>query len=74
MLFRLGTKEEMVSLLITTASRRIVLHNIIGTEPCNESAKMIKKVFEKRIPGCTDCERCSERQQNEGRPPNTLNE
>jgi len=58
--------DMLVSILITIAPRRIVLHNT-GKEPRNESVKMIKKVFEKRIKECNGCEHCYERQKKEGR-------
>lgn len=63
--------DMLVSILITIAPRRIVLHNV-GAEPRNESVKMIKTVFEKRISECSGCERCFEHQPGEGRTPNKL--
>jgi putative sporulation protein YtxC len=58
--------DMLVSILITIAPRRIILHNT-GPEPRSESVKMIKKVFEKRITECSGCEQCYEHQKNEER-------
>jgi putative sporulation protein YtxC len=49
--------DVLISILITVAPRRIVLHNT-GKEPKNESVKMIRKVFGQRITECQGCERC----------------
>ena len=58
--------DVLVSILITVAPRKIVLHNV-GQEPRSESVKMIKKVFDKRIVECKGCERCFAVQNKEGR-------
>jgi len=58
--------DMLVSILITIAPRRIILHNT-GQEPRSESVKMIKTVFEKRISECSGCEQCYERQKKEVR-------
>jgi len=49
--------DILVSILITIAPRRIVLHNT-GLEPGSEPVKMIKNVFAERISECKGCERC----------------
>ncbi len=49
--------DVLVSILITVAPRRIVLHNR-DQQVDNESVQMIKKVFDSRIIVCDGCERC----------------
>lgn len=48
--------DVLISILITIAPRRIVLHNALelGSEP----VETIKKVFKDKIRMCTGCERC----------------
>ncbi len=58
--------DMLVSILITIAPRRIILHNT-GQEPRSESVKMIKTVFDKRIRECQGCEHCYKHQNQEGR-------
>jgi len=57
--------DILVSILITIAPRRIVLHNI-GLEPGSEPVKMIKNVFAERISECKGCERCFKYKQKDG--------
>ena len=49
--------DVLISILITIAPRRIVLHNTKNM-PASESVEMIKKVFNEKISICEDCERC----------------
>jgi putative sporulation protein YtxC len=49
--------DVLVSILITVAPLRIVLHNTPGNQR-SESVKMIKNVFSERISECKGCERC----------------
>jgi len=48
--------DVLISILITIAPRRIVLHNVgkINSEPI----EMIKSVFKEKISECKGCERC----------------
>lgn len=48
--------DVLISILITIAPRRIVLHNAsdLGSEP----VETIKKVFKEKIRMCSGCERC----------------
>lgn len=56
----ISTDDVLVSVLITLAPRRVVLHGSSGKLPCNESIKIIKKVFKEKIVTCTGCDRCRE--------------
>lgn len=49
--------DLLVSILITVAPRRVILHNI-KPETGSESLQMIRKVFDKKITDCKGCERC----------------
>lgn len=49
--------DVLISILITIAPRRIVLHNAREI-PASESVEMIKKVFKEKISTCDGCERC----------------
>lgn len=49
--------DVLISILITIAPRRIVLHRIEDL-PASESVEMIKKVFNEKISVCSGCERC----------------
>lgn len=49
--------DILVSILITIAPRRIVVHEA-GKVPETESLKIVKKVFGDRIFTCVGCERC----------------
>lgn len=49
--------DVLISILITIAPRRIVLHNV-KEMPASESVDMIKKVFDEKISTCEGCERC----------------
>lgn len=49
--------DVLVSILITVAPRRIILHKTDKQED-SESVQMIKKVFDSRIIVCEGCERC----------------
>lgn len=49
--------DILVSILITIAPRRIILHNT-EHQMDSDSVQMIKKVFDKRIAVCNGCERC----------------
>jgi putative sporulation protein YtxC len=48
--------DVLISILITIAPRRIILHNALnlGSEP----VETIKKVFKEKIQVCSGCERC----------------
>mgnify|MGYP000846012758 CR=1 FL=1 len=48
--------DVLISILITIAPRKIVLHNIAGID--SESVAMIKNVFKEKISECHGCERC----------------
>lgn len=50
--------DILVSILITIAPRRVVLHGP-GKVPDNQSLQVIKKVFRDRIFTCGGCERCA---------------
>ncbi len=50
--------DVLVSILITVAPRRIILHKTDQQED-TESVQMIKKVFDSRIIVCEGCDRCS---------------
>ena len=49
--------DVLISILITLAPRRIVLHSIEAL-PASESVEMIKRVFSEKISICNGCERC----------------
>ncbi|HNX29267.1 MAG TPA: putative sporulation protein YtxC [Syntrophomonadaceae bacterium] len=49
--------DVLISILITIAPRRIVLHNT-QQMPDSQSVEMIKKVFKEKISTCEGCERC----------------
>ncbi len=49
--------DVLVSILITVAPLRIVLHNTFDYQG-SESVKMIKSVFNERIRECNGCDRC----------------
>lgn len=51
--------DILISILITIAPRRIILHNTDKTANC-EPVIMIKDVFKDRIKTCHGCERCYE--------------
>lgn len=51
--------DVLVSILITVAPKRIILHKTNQQED-TESVQMIKKVFDTRIIVCEGCERCSD--------------
>jgi putative sporulation protein YtxC len=51
--------DVLVSVLITVAPRRIVLHNT-QNQHSSESVKMIRSVFAERIVECSGCDRCCE--------------
>lgn len=53
----IGLDDLLISILITAAPRRIILHNT-KKQPDSEALQMIKKVFDKRISFCDGCERC----------------
>lgn len=50
--------DVLISILITIAPRRIILHNIKDM-PASDSVEMIKKVFKEKIGVCDGCERCN---------------
>ncbi|MGI5911888.1 MAG: sporulation protein YtxC [Syntrophomonadaceae bacterium] len=50
--------DLLISILITIAPRRIILHNI--EEAKSESVETIKRVFKEKISECPGCERCYE--------------
>lgn len=49
--------DVLISILITIAPRRIILHNI-GKLPQSEPVEMIRSVFKEKIIECRGCERC----------------
>ncbi|NLW44785.1 MAG: hypothetical protein GXY92_06335 [Syntrophomonadaceae bacterium] len=49
--------DIIISILITVAPRRIVLH-LSGTQPHTGSAWPIKRVFKERVLMCPGCDRC----------------
>ncbi|MGI6453148.1 MAG: sporulation protein YtxC [Syntrophomonadaceae bacterium] len=49
--------DVLISILITIAPRKIVLHNTENV-PVNEAMKMIKNVFHDKIQTCPGCDRC----------------
>lgn len=49
--------DVLVSILITVAPRRIILHNT-DQQSDSDSVQMIKNVFDSRITVCGGCERC----------------
>ncbi|MGE5390074.1 MAG: sporulation protein YtxC [Deltaproteobacteria bacterium] len=49
--------DVLVSILITIAPKRIILHNS-SSLPNTESVQMIRKVFKERISECRGCEKC----------------
>ena len=49
--------DVLVSILITIAPQRIILHNS-STLPNSESVQMIRKVFKERIKECCGCDHC----------------
>ena len=53
--------DVLVSILITVAPRRIILHNT-NQHGDSESVQMIKNVFDSRITVCGGCERCQGKQ------------
>lgn len=57
--------DILVSILITVAPLRIVLHN--SCESRSETVKVIKSVFAERISECKGCERCFARLKMDGR-------
>ena len=58
--------DVLISILITIAPRRIILHNALnlGSEP----VETIKKVFKEKIRMCTGCERCHKHPNKYTRP------
>ncbi len=50
--------DLLVSILITIAPRRIIIHNALELPP-NESVEIIKQVFEDKIVFCRGCMRCA---------------
>ncbi|MEQ8200216.1 MAG: putative sporulation protein YtxC [Syntrophomonadaceae bacterium] len=56
--------DVLVSILITVAPRRIILHKM-DQQGDSESVQMIKKVFDSRITVCGGCERCQEHQKQD---------
>lgn len=57
--------DVLVSILITIAPRRLVLHSH-GNLPDTEPIKVIKKVFRDRIITCPGCERCRKHRLKKG--------
>jgi putative sporulation protein YtxC len=50
--------DLLVSILITIAPRKIIIHNAMEL-PRNESVEIIKQVFEDKIVFCRGCKRCA---------------
>lgn len=50
--------DLLVSILITIAPRKIIIHNALEL-PHNESVEIIKQVFEDKIVFCRGCKRCA---------------
>lgn len=57
LLNEINLDDVLVSILITIAPRRIIIHHSIDQSP-SESVIMIRNVFKERISDCTGCERC----------------
>ncbi|PKM77093.1 MAG: hypothetical protein CVU90_08810 [Firmicutes bacterium HGW-Firmicutes-15] len=57
--------DVLVSILITVAPNRIVLHN--SGHSGSETVKVIKNVFAERISECNGCERCFANKKMDGR-------
>lgn len=57
MLEEINLDDVLISILITIAPRKIILHNTASLGR-NESVEMIKKVFQEKIIECSGCERC----------------
>lgn len=55
--------DVLISILITIAPRKIVLHNV--AEVSSESVEMIRSVFKEKISECKGCERCYQYQLEE---------
>ncbi len=53
-----GLDDLLVSILITIAPRRIIIHNA-SELPHNESVEIIKQVFGDKIVFCRGCKKCS---------------
>lgn len=56
LLDEINLDDVLISILITIAPRKIVLHNVNGID--TEPVKMIKNVFKEKITECPGCERC----------------
>jgi putative sporulation protein YtxC len=57
--------DVLVSILITVAPRRIILHN--SRDSRSDTVKVIKNVFTERISECNGCERCLASKKMDGR-------
>ncbi|MDD2586043.1 MAG: putative sporulation protein YtxC [Syntrophomonadaceae bacterium] len=57
LLEEINLDDVLISILITIAPRKIILHNTDSITH-NESVEMIKKVFKEKITECGGCERC----------------
>lgn len=57
LLEEINLDDVLISILITIAPRKIILHNTTS-QTHTESVEMIKKVFKEKITECGGCERC----------------
>lgn len=57
LLNQISLDDVLVSILITIAPRRIILHHC-GEETSSESMLVIRNVFKDKISDCAGCERC----------------
>lgn len=57
LLEEINLDDILISILITIAPRRIVLHNVLDYIN-NEAVDIIRNVFQEKIKVCTGCERC----------------
>ena len=56
LLDEINLDDVLISILITIAPRKIVLHNVANLN--NEPVEIIKSVFREKISECPGCERC----------------
>ncbi len=57
LLDEINLDDVLISILITIAPRRIILHNVVEYAQ-SEAVEVIRKVFKEKISICNGCERC----------------
>lgn len=57
LLDEINLDDVLISILITIAPRRIILHNVSAFNK-NEAVEVIQKVFKDKISFCNSCEKC----------------